>query len=201
MSKTMKNLPRALKWLIAIGISIVCLIVCLIGVFWVVVYIAFNPGRGEFVLRAIIFGVVVVCLALSYIYVIKISQHKSRVGQVYAIIALLALSVYVFSEYQTRQEEQAIRVICARHNEAMTEGAYETAYELMSPDYRQTHSLAEFIIDKRWFTCSPNMNISILHPVTGKASISQGGSLRRVISLEKKDHQWYFTGEARTYQG
>lgn len=197
----MKKLPRALKWLIAIVIGIACLIGFLIGVLWVSVYIAFNPWSLGFILRAMILGGITISLALSYAYIIKRSDNKTRVRQVYAIIGLLVLSAYVFSDYQTRQEEYAIRAVCARHNEAMTRGDYETAYELMSPDYRQTHSLAQFIIDKRWFTCSPYMRLSIFHPTTGKASIIQGGSLRRVISLEKIDHQWYFTGEIRTYQG
>jgi hypothetical protein len=149
----------------------------------------------------VILGGIVVCLAVSYIYVIKRSDNKTRVRQIYAIIGLLVLSVYVFSEHQTRQEEQAIRDFCARFNAAMAREAYETAYEFMSPDYRQTHSPAEFISDKRWFTCSEYMRVSILHPVTRTASISQGGSLRYIISLKKVDHQWYFTGEYHVYQG
>lgn len=193
----MKNLPRASKWLI----SIVCLIGCVIGVLWVVGYMAFNPGSGEFVLRAVILGGVVVCLAVPYIYVIKRSDNKTQVRQVFAIIGLLVLSVYVFSEHQTRREEQAIRDFCARFNAAIAQEAYETAYEFMSPDYQQTHSPAEFISDKRWFICSEYMRVSILHPITRTASINQGGSLRYVFFLEKVDHQWYFTGEYRVYQG
>ena len=197
----MKNLPRALKWFIAIAISVVCLIGCLIGVLWVFLYTAFNPGSGEFILRAMTLGGIVVCLAVSYIYIVKRSDNKTQVRQVYAIIGLLVVSVYVFSEYQTRQEEMVIRDFCARFDEAMAREDYETAYEFMLPDYRQTHSLAEIKRDQRWYTCSRYMRNTILHPATRKDSISQGGSLRYVFFLEKLDHQWYFTGEYRAYQG
>ena len=193
----MKNLPRALKWFIAIVISMVCLI----GTQWLFLEIAFNPESGGFILRAMTLGGIIVCLAVSYIYIVKRNENKTRVRQVYAIISLLVVSAYVFSEYQTRQNEMAIRDICTRFDQAVAREDYETADEFMLPDYRQTHSLAEFKRDPRWFTCAPYMRISILHPVAGKASISQGGSLRYVYFLEKLDHQWYFTGEYSLYQG
>jgi len=192
----MKNLPRVLKWFIAIAINIVCLI----GALWVLLIFpfVFNPGSGGF--RAMTLGGIVVCLTVSYIYIVKRRGNKTRVTLVYAIIGLLAISNYVFSEYRARQEEVVIRDICAQFNQAMTREDYETAYEFMLPDYRQTHSLAEFKRDQWWFTCPPFMTVSIRHPVTRKASISQGGSLRYVFFLEKLDHQWYFTGEYRAYQ-
>lgn len=173
----------------------------LIGSLWVFFAIAWNPGSGgEVVLRAIILGGIVVCMAVTYVYIAERSDNKTRIRQVYAIIGLLIFSAYVFSEYQTRQEEVAIRAICTQFDQAVVREDYETAYQFMLPDYRQTHSLAEFMASRR-FTCSPYMGISILHPATRKASIIKSGSLRYVFFLEKLDHQWYFTGEYRVFQG
>lgn len=197
----MKNLSRALKWFAAIVISLVCLYGCFVGI-WFIFWFLFDLEIGE--TRALARGVVVIYLTgayLVYILVVEKSNRTSLVTLACVIIGLLVISDQVFSERQAYQEEIAIRDICAQFNQAKTRGDYETAYKFMSPEYRQAHSLEAFIREKGWFTCSPFMTVSVRHPATRKAYITQGGSLLYTIYLEKLGPQWYFTGEDRLSQG
>lgn len=197
----MKNLPRALKWFAAIVISLVCLYVCFVGIS-IIFWFLFGLDIGE--MRALARGVAIIYLAGAYrvyIRVVEKSNRKSLVTLACVITGLLVISDQVFSERQAHQEEIVIRDICAQFNQAKAREDYETAYEFMSPEYRQAHSLEAFIREKGWFTCSPFMTVSVRHPVTRKAYITQGGSLLYTIYLEKLGPQWYFTGEDRLSQG
>lgn len=205
----MKNLTRALKWFIAIVISMVCFIGWLISVLWIYAGIRSDPEPG-FILRTTTLGGIIVCLAVSYTYIVKRSANRMRVRQIYVIISLLVVYVYIFSEYQAvhvfseyqkPQEEMAIRDVCARFEQAIAQEDFETAYEFMSPDYRQVHSLAKFERDYRGFTCSRYTRVSISYLATSRASMRGGGSLIHATYLEKLNHQWYFTGEYRLFQG
>jgi hypothetical protein len=145
-------------------------------------------------------------LVISYRYIATKTFGKSWVRQVYAIISLLIVFMIAFSSYQIYQDTLLIKDICTQYDQAMEQRDYETAYELMSPTYRQTHTIGRFIGDSGgfWGTCKP-INNDYLVQITigaGKAKIipfPPYGSRVSEIILEQINQNWYFTGDVYTY--
>jgi hypothetical protein len=82
----------------------------------------------------------------------------------------------------------------------------------MTPNYRQTHSLAQFIAGEgSTLTCewpyndhnhSKSVRILLLHPKAREASVihTPFASINREIFLEQVDDKWYLTGAIRLFQ-
>lgn len=157
-------------------------------------------------LQAVAFGSITACLAVTYIYIVNRGANKARVRLIYAIIGLLVAFAFVFAEYKHHQEQMAIRDVCTQFDSTVRRRDYETAYELMSPNYRQTHSSAQFMEDYgRRITCeqrSKSVRVVLIHPRARKASVIRTpfGSLNTEIFLEKVGDNWYFTGKTGGFQ-
>ena len=216
----MKNLTQVFTWLTVVAIFMVCLIgivlVTMDRFLFDILYYAlyFPPLIERFVLQAVIFGSITACLTILYIYIVNRSANKARVRLVYALIGLTVAFAFVFSEYENNQEKLTIRDVCTQFDLAVARRDYETAYEFMSPDYRQTHSLVQYIGGEfgegvavgRRVTCEyPHTRITVvlLHPKAREASVTHTpfGTLITEILLEQVDDKWYFTGEIRHFQG
>ncbi len=108
---------------------------------------------------------------------------------------------FVFSEYKIHQERLAIKEVCTQFDSAVARKDYETAYELMSPDYRQTNSLTQFVEnERRWLICKrwPTTIVGVVlfqaHDRYARVIGLPFGSLNTEFYLEKVDGRWYFTG-------
>jgi hypothetical protein len=130
------------------------------------------------------------------------------------MIGLLVVLAFVFSEYKNNQEELVIRDVCAQFDSAVRQRDYETAYEFMSPNYRQNHSLSQFIggefgegnISGGRITCEyrgKSVSVVLLHPRAKVASVihTPFGSLNTEIFLRKVGDKWYFTGKIGGFSG
>jgi hypothetical protein len=111
-----------------------------------------------------------------------------------------------FSSYQIYQDTLLIKDICTQHDQAMKQRDYETAYELMSPSYRQTHTIGRFIGDGGgfWGTCKPSNNDYMVQVAIGAGEahiipFPPYGSLVSEIILEQINQNWYFTGDLYTH--
>lgn len=215
----MKNLTQAFTWFTVIVIFMICLIGATLVItdelLTNILYaISFPPLIERFVFQVVTFGAITACLTISYIYIVNRSANKARVRLIYAFIGLMVALAFVFSEYENHQEKLAITDVCTQFDLAVAHRDYETAYEFMSPDYRQTHSLAQFIGGEfgegiavgRRVTCEyPHTRVTVvlLHPKAREASVTHTpmGSLIMEILLEKVGDRWYFTGEIRHFQG
>jgi hypothetical protein len=145
-------------------------------------------------------------LIISYRYVASKTYDKSWVRQVYAMSSLLIVLMIAFSSYQVYQDTLLIKDICTQYDQAMEQRDYETAYELMSPAYRQTHTIGRFIGDGggflgAWQLSSKGYLVQIAIGA-GKANIipfPPYGSLVSEIILEQINQNWYFTGDVYTH--
>jgi hypothetical protein len=220
--KMMKYLTRVLTGLVVTAIIVICLIGVNLAIMDELVLdilhsFFFPPLIQRFILQTAAFGGIITCLTISYIYIFKRSTDKGRVRLVYAIIGLLVALAFVFSEYNNHQEKLTIRDVCTQFDLAVARKDYETAYEFMSPNYRQTHSLAQFIggwgggvfgestSAGRRVTCGQplrgKIRVVLLHPKARKARVIYFpfGSLNLEVFLEQVDDKWYFTGEIGHY--
>lgn len=210
---------QILTWLMAAAICMICFIgtnlVVMDGFFIsdIIHAIVFPPLIERLILQAVAFGAITACLTFSYIYFVHKYANKARVRLVYAIVGLLVAVTFVLTEYNYQQEKLTIRDVCNQFDFAIELKDYETAYELMSPNYRQTHSLAQFIAGEgSTLKCgypynrpefSKNVRILLLHSNAREASVihTPFGSLNQEIILEQVDNKWYLTGEIRHFIG
>ncbi|MAU00493.1 MAG: hypothetical protein CL608_25400 [Anaerolineaceae bacterium] len=168
----------------------------------------------RFSLQAVIFGGIIACLIVSYPHIVNRSANKVRVRLLYAIMGLLVVLAFVFSEYQNYQEKLVVSDVCTQFDSTVRRRDFETAYEFMSPSYRQTHSLAQFIAGEFGegtgvggrITCeqrSKSVRVVLVHPSARKASVIRTpfGSLNTEIFLEKIGGSWYFTGKTGGFSG
>lgn len=186
--------------------------VLLLAIFFVVISL---PLLEIFVLPVIKLGGILVCLRVSYVYavnnmsnviVIYGSNNRARVTQVFAIIGLLIILAFAFSEHKNYQERLVIRDICIQFGQALAQGEHKTAYNLMSPDYQQTYSFAQFIAreGREVWSCGPAGKYLVVAVQKGgtEASITHypPGGLNVEIFFEKVNHQWYLTGKVRLFE-
>lgn len=216
----MKNLIQSFTWLMVAAICPICFLgtyfVMMDGFFIgdIINGIFFPRLIQRFILQIFALGGITACLAISYFYFVNKSANKARVRLVYAGTGLLVALVFVFAEYQHQQEKLTIKEVCTQFDLAVAGRDYETAYEFMSPDFRQRHSLTQFIEGEfgegvavgRRVTCGhsrKSVRVVLLHPKAIEASVTHTpfGSLNTEILLEKVDDKWYFTGEALLFQG
>lgn len=207
----MKDLTRSFTWSI-IGGTIITICVC------VIMPVITMPGPqrllSRFIFQAIIFAGITACLTASYNYIVKRGANKVWVRLIYTMIGLLVALAFVFSEVKNNQEKQVIRDVCAQFDIAVGYRDYETAYEFMSPGYRQNHSLAQFIEGKFGegnsngvrITCGhryKSVTVLLLHPGARAASVTYTpfGSLNTEIFLRKVGDKWYFTGKTGGFSG
>jgi hypothetical protein len=201
----MKELKQAFIWWTIVVVGVIYLI-------------GAKPGNlklfSRFIFQAIIFAGITACLIASYIHIVKRGTNKVRVRLIYTMIGLLVVLAFVFSEVKNNQEKQVIRDVCAQFDIAVGYRDYETAYEFMSPDYRQNHSLAQFIEGKFEegnsngvrITCGhryKSVTVLLLHPGARAASVTHTpfGSLNTEIFLRKVGDKWYFTGKTGGFSG
>lgn len=147
-------------------------------------------------------------LTVSYSYIVKRSANEARVHLIYAAVALLIAVAFVFSEYKVHRERLAIKEVCTQFDSVVARKDYETAYELMSPDYRQTHSLTQFVENEgSRFACKRQptkiVGVVLFHAHARYASVIglPLGFTNAEIYLEKVDGRWYFTGQRRPFLG
>jgi hypothetical protein len=212
----MKNLMQVFTWLMVVAICLICFIganlVIMEGFISDLIHGIFFPRLIQrSILQIFALGGIAACLTLSYFYFANKSANKGRVRVVYAGIGLLVALAFVFSEYQHQQEKLIIRDVCTQFDLAVAGRDYETAYEFMSPNYRQTHSLAQLITGAgSRLTCgypfnrptfSKSVRVVLLHPRARNASVihTPFGSLNTEILLEQVDGKWYLTGETRHF--
>ena len=206
----MKNLTQVFAWFVVVAISMTCFISTVLvmidgSLIHLAGYAIFFPSLLTWSsLLAVTFGSITASLTASYIYIVNRSANKARVRLIYAVIRLLVAFAFVFAQYEHRHEQLTIRDICTQFDLAVGRRDYETAYELMSPDYRQTHSPAQFIDDYgRRITCrqrDKSIKVVLVHPGARNASVIRTpfGSLNTEIFLEKMGENWYFTGKIIT---
>lgn len=206
----MKNSIRVLTWLMVVAICSTCFIGTNLAVMDgrtsnIAHSILFFPGLiHRLILQAVAFGLITICLTISYSYFVDRSTNIARVRLVYAGIVLLVALSFVFEEYKYQQEKLLIRDVCIQFDLAVTGQDYETAYEFMSPNYQQTHSLAQFIAgEDRILTCGysdTNDRVVLLHPIARNASVYlPSGSFGWEVFLEQVDDKWHLTGETRGF--
>lgn len=212
----MKNLIQVFTWLMVVAICPICFtgtnLVIMDGLIRDIIHGIFFPRLIQrFILQTFAFGGITACLTISYFYFVNKSANKARVRLVYAGVGLLVALSFVFPEYKHQQEKLFIRDVCTQFDLAVAGRDYETAYEFMSPNYRQTHSLAQFIAGEgSRLTCgypsntptfSKSVRVVLLHPRARNASVIHipFGSLNTEILLEQVDDKWYLTGETRSF--
>ena len=145
-------------------------------------------------------------LLISYTYIFARVANKSRVRQIYALLTLFIVSVSLSLWYNIHHETLLIKDLCTQFDQAIEQGEYETAYELMSPSYRQRYSLTRFINgDGREFRSCVIGDKSYIVEVAIEREVAHVipyplGSLMHEIFLKKINHKWYFTGEVRLSQ-
>jgi hypothetical protein len=211
-----KNLMQVITWLMAAAVCPICFIgtnlVTMDGYLSDIIYgYFFYPLIQRFVLQLIALGVITVCLTISYFYIVRKSAKKEWVRLAFVGIGLLVALAFVFSEDQHRQEKLIIKDVCTQFALAAAAKDYETGYQFMAPQYRQTHSLGQFIAgEDRTETCgypyftpgfSSHTTVVLLHPKARNAGVINipYGSLNSEILLEKVDGKWYLTGETRLF--
>lgn len=123
----------------------------------------------------------------------------------FAAICLLGNLAFALLKPKIEEDRLAIVALCHQFDRAIAEEEYEAAYEMMSPDYRETYSLEQFEDEAMYRSCLPPGKRPVVGVSTlrGKASIYgyPHGTLYAALLLEKVDGIWYFTGESRAYQG
>ena len=212
------NATRVFTWLMVVAICIICFtgtnLVIMDGlVSDIIQAIFFRLLIQRFILQAVAFVGITACLTISYMIIVNRTTNKERVKLVYAVIGLLIALSFVFSEYQNHQEKLTIRDVCIQYDLAVGRNDFETAYEFMSPNYRQIHSLAQFTAGEgSRLTCgypsitltfSKSLRVLLLYPKAREASVIQipFGSLNTEILLEQVDGRWYLTGKTRSFIG
>jgi len=133
------------------------------------------------------------------------------------ICSLLGVVGLVFGSllyYQNRQNEAAIKARYLQFCPAVYNHWYKEAYTYMTPEYRRTHTLNEFVLDEELkfglyndidiWGCSLDPKYSI--DVSGNQATVWPG--RNVFmewyggpsyEMEQVDGEWYFTGESEWY--
>jgi hypothetical protein len=145
-------------------------------------------------------------LVISHRYVASKTDGESSVRQVYVIIGLLIAFIFAFSSYQIYQDTLLIKDICTQYDQAMDQRDYETAYEYMSPTYRQAYPIGRFVGDGGgfWGTCKPSNKDYMVQVAIGAEEahivpFPPYGSLVSEIILEQINQNWYFTGDVYTH--
>ena len=205
--ETMSNILSK-KWLIVTNVLVA--LITTFFVFLIVIFVIIKINNDllitSFPLRWSLFLGSAAGLAVSYRHIVTRNGATLHIRRVYAGIIVFIICTFVFSCYQVYQDTLLIKDVCTRYAQAMEYSEYETAYELMSPPYRQTHTLTRFIKDHGSLTATCmrsergyfTTRISLGAREAKIFSYPQG-SLIKVGILEKVDHKWYMTGEFQAW--
>jgi hypothetical protein len=167
----------------------------------------------NFYLRTVALIIIFSGLGISYIYYVHNVDAawertgRARVRLVFAAISLLIILAFTLSEYTRYRDRLAVRDVCLQFDQAIAQGEYDTAYELMSPNYRQTHSLVQFKAERGSRGClgtRPNTQHLVVLYFGGEAGVMNypiAPSLNTMILFEKVNRQWYLTGKVKGIQG
>ena len=131
----------------------------------------------------------------------RLARFVGVLSAAIALLIILGILAFTIFERNREQEQLAIMEVCQQLDNAIARKDYGAAYELMSPSYRQMHSLEEFKDEVRYKRCTEPGKRPVAHYFLGReASIVNHpyGSLMTMIVLEKVNGRWYFTGETHT---
>jgi 4-amino-4-deoxy-L-arabinose transferase-like glycosyltransferase len=142
------------------------------------------------------------------------STDRRALVIIYSLLGVIVLVFGSLSYYQNRQNEAAIEARYLRFCPAVYNHWYKEAYTYMTPEYRRTHTLNEFVLDEELksglyndidlWGCSLDPKYSI--DVSGNQAIVWPGHNAFMewyggpsYELERIDGEWYFTGESEWY--
>lgn len=139
------------------------------------------------------------------------TSNKRRLIRVYVIVAAVALASWPLMCFKSQRDEAAVRIRYLEFCSSILEDRYQDAYLLMSPDYRQTHSLGEFQEDPKLLDNVFSGISTIGCDLDKKGSIGVFGNRATVFpepspvfywyvgpsyDWKRIEGEWYFTGES-----
>ena len=192
---------------LAVMVTFVTVFITYLVVFGVMILVSGSMTKPVLLLRLSMPIGIAFALVTSYRHAVTRTNAKSRVRQVYAITGLLIVSAFIFSWYEIYRAKLLIKNVCTQFDQAIEQRDYETAYEFMSPSYRQTHTIARFIEDDSWFwrnyePCNKDYIVEVYIGAREAGIVPYPrASLIHKIILEQANGKWYFTGESRYFQG
>jgi len=114
-----------------------------------------------------------------------------------AAIALVFLCYW--SRVSNREIEDEVRHAYDVFQNAIAAGDFSSAYQMMCPEYRQTHSVDEFqvrfgYLGESAFRCSSWAHVRLS---AGYATITPGSSLLSGVHVDllRMEEEWYLTGK------
>lgn len=151
-------------------------------------------------------------IIFSYVY-FSIRRISRRILlPIHSMIFVLFLGLFISQLFLIRKDQQDVLESYHALREAFVSGEYELAFDLMSPDYRQTRTSDEFRSDMSWlqdtnalesvdsiYTVEVKSREEAFFIADPKASYWYRTCYGISLDFEKIDGKWYFTGRTGFY--
>ncbi len=154
-----------------------------------------------------------VCATItSYIYYSLCRFSQRKLLPIYASITVLFFLFFFVQLNYVRQSQELVIESYLNYHQAVTSQNYEQAYEMMTPNYRQTHSIEDLIADNYFlgqmmasvnsvskFNVETGSKTKTFIVIGNKATFWNRPSVGIAVFLEKINGRWYFNGDTAFY--